>query len=295
MLFQRVAHCIIRQCPKKLIDLTIFFHDSATLQRVSIHTEESSAVQQRHNNSLAERLARSEAVFAFLCEKIEESSATQRELTRVLGEFRVTRLKPAMEQEAVGSAETTMTLSENPQMRPRIKSKSELRLQTLLPLRKCLQRCPCVCHKFRQVNSPSRASALFGSGYFGFRGLSLWKTDCNYGPCKQGVGPLIVINYFLPTWLSRTMLFAWFTSAPLYPPEFLIRTYQVLADCDDFLIIAAGEGDLKTLREAFATGKFSPYVRCGSKRLNATEGDSLLHVGHSRHMVVTVIDADGLN
>ncbi len=207
-----------RQRPKKHIDLTLSSHDSATLQRVSIGTEESWAVQRRHNHTLTGRLARSEAAFAFLCNKIEESSATQRELTRVLGEFRVTRLKPAIDQEAVASAETTMTASEDPEMRPEMRSRSKLRMQAFLPLRKCFQDCPCVCHKFQRVKLPSRTSALFGSGSFGFRGLPLWRAGCNHRPCKQGIGPLIVINYFLPTWISRTMLYAWFSSAPLCPP-----------------------------------------------------------------------------
>ena len=181
-----------------------------------------------------------------------------------------------------------MTLPENPQMRPRIKSRSELQMQTLLPLRKCLQRCPCICHKFRRVKLPSTASALFGSGSFGFRGLPFWRTDCNYRPCKQGIGPLIVINYFLPTWLSRTMLYAWFSSAPFCPPEFLIRTYQVVPS-DNFLFDAVVEGDLQTLQNAFATGKFSPYV------LSEVEGNSLLHVGQSLHMLVNLIEADCLD
>ena len=213
----------------------------------------------------------------------------------MLGEFRVTRLKPAIDQEAVASTETTMTPPEDPEMRPRMRAKSELRMQTFVPLRKCLQGCPCVCHKIRRVELPSRTSALLGSGSFGFRGLPFWRTDCNYRPCKQGIGPLIIINYFLPTWLSRTMLYALFTSAPLCAPEFLIRMYQVLADGDCFLTYAAESGELKALQEGFATGKFSPYVRCGSRQLYATEGDSLLHVGHSCPMVVNFIKADGLN
>ena len=216
-------------------------------------------------------MALSEAAFAFLCNKIEESSATQRELTRVLGEFRVTQLKPAIDQEAIALAERTMKLPEDPEMRPRMRSRSELRMQTLLPLRKCLQGCPCVCRKFRRIELPSRTSALFGSGSLGFRGLRFWRTDCNHRPCKQGLGPLIVINYFLPTWIARTMLYAWFSSTPLSPPELLIRIYQVLP-YRNLLSSAVRKGDLETLQENL-TGKFSPYVLCGS------EGHSLLHVG----------------
>lgn len=96
-----------------------------------------------------------------------------------------------------------------------------------------------------------------------------------------------MINYFLPTWLSRTMLYAWFTSAPLCPPELLIRTYQVVS-YDNVLVIAVLRNDLETLQNALATGKFSPYV------LYAHGGLSLLHVGQSRHML-NVIEADGLN
>ena len=105
-----------------------------------------------------------------------------------------------------------------------------------------------------------------------------------------------MINYFLPPWLSRTMLYAWFTSAPLCPPEFLIRMYQVV-DYDNFLVHAAIEADLKTLQKAFATGEFSPYVLIKSRGvLRASEAwNSLLHVGHSRHMLLNVIEADRLN
>ena len=254
--------------------MTLSSHDSATLQRISIHTEESWAVQQGLRHSLTERLALSDAAFAFLCNRIEESSATQQELTRVLGEFRVTRLKPAIDQEAVGLAKRTMTLPERPETRPRMRARSELQMQTFFPLRKCFQGCPCACHKFRRVDLPSRTSAIFGNGSFGFRGLPFWRTDCNYRACKQGLGPSIVINYFLPTWIARTMLYAWFSSAPLSPPEFLIRTYQVLP-YKNFLINAVRKGDLETLQETLATGKFSPYVLCES------EGHSLLHVGLS--------------
>ncbi len=90
------------------------------------------------------------------------------------------------------------------------------------------------------------------------------------------------------------MLYAWFTSAPLCPPEFLIRMYQVV-DYDNFLVRAAVEADLKTLQKAFATGKFSPYVLLGPRPVLSSEGDSLLHVGHLGHMVVNVVEADGLN
>ena len=214
----------------------------------------------------------SEAAFAFLCNKVEESSATQRELTRVLGESRVTRLKPAIDQEAVALAETPMTLLENLKMRPRMRARSELQMQSFLPFRKCFQGWPCACHKFRRVELPSKTSAIFGSGFFGFSGLPFWRTNCNYRACKQGLGPLIVINYFLPTWIARTMLYAWFSSAPLSPPEFLIRIYQVLP-YNNFLSSAVRKGHLETLQENLATGKFSPYILCGS------EGHSLLHVG----------------
>ena len=286
--FRRSRVARFRQFPKKHIDLTLSSDDSATVQRVSIHSEESWAIQQRYNHSLAERLARSEAAFGFLCNKIEESSATQRELTRVLGEFRVTRLKPAIDQEGIASAETTMTVAENRQMRPRMRSRSELRMQTLLPLRKCVQGCPCFCHKIRRVRLPSKASALFGSGFFGFRGLPFWGTDCNYWPCKQGLGPLIVINYFLPTWLCRTMLYAWFSSAPLCPPEVLIRTYKVVPS-HNLLIDAAAGGNLALLQTVLATGKISPFV------LSEGEGHSLLHVRQSRHIILAFVEADYLD
>lgn len=269
--FRKVARFMNSTISYKHIGLSLSHHNSAILQRISIHTEESWAVQQGHNHSLTQRLALSEAAFAFLCNKIEESSATQQELTRVLGEFRVTGLKPAIDQEPVALAETKMTLPEDPDMRPRMRARSELQMHTGLPLRKCFQGCPCVCHRFRRVELPAGTSALFGSGSFGFRGLPFWRTDCNYRPCKQGLGPLTVINYFLPTWIARTMLYAWFSSAPLSPPEFLIRTYQVLP-YKNFLINAVRKGDLETLQETFATGKFSPYVLCES------DGHSLLHV-----------------
>ena len=173
-------------------------------------------------------------------------------------------------------------------MRPRMRARSEIQLQTFLPLRKCLQGCPCVCHKFRRVELPSRTSAMFGSGSLGFRGPPFWRAECNHRPCKQGVGPLIVINYFLPTWISRTMLYAWFSSCPLRPPEFLLRTYQVLP-YKNFLINAVRKGDLETLQETLATGKFSPYVLCES------DGNSLLHVSQSHHMLINLIEADALH
>ena len=61
--------------------------------------------------------------------------------------------------------------------------------------------------------------------------------------------------------------------------------YQVVP-YTSFLFEAAALGDLETLRKAFATGKFSPYV------LSDRDGDSLLHVGCSPHTLVKVIDAD---
>ena len=92
------------------------------------------------------------------------------------------------------------------------------------------------------------------------------------------------------------MLYAWFTSAPLCPPEFLIRTYEVVTN-NNFLFTAVVQGDLETLRNAFATGNFSPYVvACGSEEPQyVSDGDSLLHVGESRHMLANVVHADGLD
>ena len=83
------------------------------------------------------------------------------------------------------------------------------------------------------------------------------------------------------------MLYAWFSAAPLCPPELLIRTYQVVSS-DNVLVRAALKGDLTTLHSALATGKFSPYVL-------GADGESLLHVGQLRHMLVYLIGADGLD
>ena len=83
------------------------------------------------------------------------------------------------------------------------------------------------------------------------------------------------------------MLYAWFSAAPLCPPELLIRIYQVVSS-DNILVSAVLKGDLKTLHDALATGKFSPYVL-------GVDGESLLHVGQLRQMLVYLIGADDLD
>ena len=257
------------------INLIVFAHTSATLQQVSIHTTGSRNEQRQFNRNVTRQLAQSEAAYAILLDKIEESSATQRELNRMLGEFRVGRVNSAIDQTAATSTGTTLTTYDDIEASPRMRSKMELQMQTVRPLRTCAPACPCDCHKVRRFRMPSKMSLLFGHGSIGLKGLPFWRPDCNHRHCRQGTGLSIVVNYFLPMWLSQAMLSAWFSSAPLCPPEFLIRMYEVREFYGHPLFEAMKPKDqgkaLENLRTTLAKGSISPYI--------INEGGlSLLHV-----------------
>ena len=264
--------------------MTIPHSISVDVQEVSVYTRDSREFwtrQQQFNERTTSQLAQSDrqlaqlkAAIALMCNRIEASPATQADLNRGLGGFREMSISSASDTVALSSDQTTMTIPHDAEEKPRLLSRSEFRIQTFRKLQSCSRACPCTCHHFSRIHSPSSTSGLLGRGSLSLRGPLFWKQSCNIRSCKQESGLSITIKYFLPTWLSQRMIYGWLNSTPLCGPELLLRAFQVVDCYEDPLFMAVMYGTLGEVETLLAKGTVSPYI------VNQF-GESLLHVRES--------------
>ena len=228
--------------------LTSHVFDSSILQRLSIQAQDSSSHQHHSHQQLTKDLARHEALLTLLCEKFEESSSTPKELARTLENFR--QASPEVNETRLAPLGPPMALYESTDAGPRIKSGTELRMQSLRPINTYRQQCHCFC-------SRSRWMLVSGSGSLQFRGLHVpfWKSKCNMQYCNSW---FIRINYCLPIWVARRMISLWFSSSPLYGPELLLRVPRVISN-SSLIIKSIDESNLEWFKLLVAQGEGSPY------------------------------------
>ena len=212
-------------------------------------------------------LPRQEALLNHLCQRIEESQATQTAMMRLLGNFRQVDINMASDNtaslsESFESAAITPTVA-----RPRKRSRSEFRIQNFQIDSACPVACTCNCHKPWGIYSPWRLRKLFGYSMIEGAGLPFFKGACSLRSCKGKRATFVNINFFLPTTIAARMISLWFTSSPLYGPELLLRVPRVVR-IDTPAYDAISYGDLDAVKRSISAGDFKPWdVDCSGKSL----------------------------
>ncbi|KAK0511488.1 hypothetical protein JMJ35_006061 [Cladonia borealis] len=226
------------------------------LQRVSIVTQDLSSEQQQLNAQITSVLPRQEALLSHLCQRIEESQATQVAMMRLLGDFRQTDVNVALDNsvarpESLESAAITPIVA-----RPRLRSRSEFHIQNLQIQAACPTACTCDCHETWTIYTPRNLRKLFGNSKIEGAEFPFFRGACSLRSCKGKRGTFINISFFLPTMMAARMISLWFTSSPLYGPELLLRAPRV---SDTRTYVAICSGDLDTVKEYVFAGDLKPW------------------------------------
>ena len=111
--------------------------------------------------------------------------------------------------------------------RSRMGSNYECKIRKVHKLGTCQLGCPCNCHRTQRVRTPWTWPKYFGLGLITIAGRHVLH-KCNVQECEKPAAPFVKIDYVLPAWFMFRMISMWFTSSPLYGPEFLVRVPCVL-------------------------------------------------------------------
>lgn len=200
-------------------------------------------------------LPRQEALLNRLCQRIEESEATQAAMMRLLGNFRQIDVNIASESlsENLESATTTPIVA-----RPRMRSRNEFHIQNVQIQSACPSSCTCDCHKPWRIYTPRNLRKLFGHSKIEGAELPFLKSGCSLWSCKGKSAAFITIKFFLPSMIAARMIALWFTSSPLYGPELLLRFPRVVRT-DTPAYRAFRSGDLEIVKKSISAGEYKPW------------------------------------
>ncbi|KAF3191327.1 hypothetical protein TWF225_001468 [Orbilia oligospora] len=137
----------------------------------------------------------------------------------------------------------------------------------------CDPLCKCVCHRRRNIQSPSILSKLVGDLFIGYNGIPSISPSCTIRNCSRDRSGNVRVQYAFPKWLLTRMLSVYVRVSQC--PEILIKTWNVR--CFDYP--NSGENpfhmaltaDLEGLSRLFQEGKAS------SKDIDSDAGHSLIH------------------
>ena len=203
-------------------------------------------------------LPRQEALLNQLCQKIDESQATQAAMMRLLGNFRQVDVDVASDY-AASLSESLKSRAVAPVItRPRMRSRHEFHIQNIQIHSACPVACTCNCHSRWKVSTPWKLRRLFGHGTIEGVGLPFFKGACSLRSCKGEGATFININFFLPAMVASRLISFWFTSSPLHAPELLLRVPRVLRT-DTAAFKAISHGDLDAVKRCISAGECKPW------------------------------------
>ena len=203
-------------------------------------------------------LPRQEALLHHLCQRIEESQATQAAMMRLLGNFRQVDMNMASDTAAALSESLESLAVKATVARPRMRSRSEFHVQNLQIQSACPLACTCNCHKIWRIYSPWRLEKFFGYGKIEGAGFPFSKGACSLRSCKEKGVTFVNIKFFLPTMMAARMITLWFTSSPLYGPELLLRVPRVIRP-NTPAYDAICHGNLDAVKRCISAGDFKPW------------------------------------
>lgn len=136
----------------------------------------------------------------------------------------------------------------------------------------CPKGCRCPCHKSYKLNTPRAAANWTGSIQAQFSGPSWLRPACTHPKCKRKLLHPTGFQYTLPLWLAGKMYAAWYRSAPLSGPEFLLKVARVH---ESNAFYYAQEGDLERLQALYSAGGAlidDMHPLDGSSAFNVSDG-----------------------
>ncbi|EGX48127.1 hypothetical protein AOL_s00081g123 [Orbilia oligospora ATCC 24927] len=137
----------------------------------------------------------------------------------------------------------------------------------------CDPLCKCVCHRRRNIQSPSILSKLVGDLFIGYNGIPSISPSCTIRNCSRDRSGNMRVQYAFPKWLLTKMLSVHVRVSQC--PEVLIKTWNVRCYNDlkswENPFYMVGRADLEGLSRLFQEGKAS------SKDIDSNAGHSLIH------------------
>ena len=198
-------------------------------------------------------LPRQEALLNQLCQRIDESQATQAAMMRLLGNFRQVTDNAASLSESLESRAVAPIAA-----RPRMRSRSEFQIQNIQIHSTCPVACTCDCHQMWRIYTPSNLRRLFGHSMIEGAELPFFRRACSLRSCKGKKATFIYIKFFLPAMIAARMISFWFTSSPLCAPELLLRVSRVVRT-DTAAYKAIRYGDLDNVKRCICAGDCKPW------------------------------------
>ena len=203
-------------------------------------------------------LPRQEALLHHLCQRIEESQATQAAMMRLLGNFRQVDINMASDGAAALSESLESAAGAPTVARPRMRSRSEFHVQNFQIHSACPVACKCNCHEPWVIYTPEKWRKLFGYSKIEGAEVPFFKGACSLRSCKGKKATFVNINFFLPTMIAARMISLWFTSSPFHRPELLLKVPRVLgARTSAYFAICFG--DLDAVKRCISAGECKPW------------------------------------
>ncbi|KAK6500916.1 hypothetical protein TWF506_003675 [Arthrobotrys conoides] len=138
----------------------------------------------------------------------------------------------------------------------------------------CNPLCKCVCHRRRNIQTPSILSKLIGNIFVGYNGIPSISPSCTIRNCNRAKGGNMRLQYAFPKWLLTKMLSMEVRASQC--PEVLIKTWNVRhhantkRDENPFQMVV--DVDIEGLQRLFQEGKASV------RDIDSDGGCGLLHV-----------------
>ena len=125
---------------------------------------------------------------------------------------------------------------------------------------RCLDECPCQCHRGVKYRSPRHLSAYIGDLFFGASNLP-WccssLSECNEQTCRRSKSPSADVKVFLPSWfLSAMASLNICFSLQMIPLRINVQTRNTIPYCSP-IFRRVQEGDIHGIRELLLSGKSS--------------------------------------
>lgn len=110
----------------------------------------------------------------------------------------------------------------------------------------CSGACRCTCHKKRRLSTPNSTRDWPGDLTVTFSGTRPVTSAYALASCACNLGPLISVDFRLPSRLAVKMISTWLKAAPIQGPDLLLRSRRIIETPSYY---TAEQGNLQALRQ----------------------------------------------
>ena len=123
---------------------------------------------------------------------------------------------------------------------------------------RCSGRCPCICHRYSKINTPSSLRQFLGVLFIGYSSIPHIISRCDSQRCVRRESLATVVTYIFPEWfLARAMLLVMRFS--FFQGPQLSLAFPRVVDSSSLLFEYIGLGDVAGLRIIFSQRIASPF------------------------------------